>query len=104
MRRISETEAQDRLHELLRAAAAGERIAITSSDGATAELGPAVAGDAEISTDQGAPTKPEPGRAGHDKAPAERQRAKERLVRRLRSQTPTGEPRDWTRDELYDDD
>ena len=98
MRRVSESEAQDRLHELLHAAAAGERIAITANDGAVAELGPAAADRAEPGDAM------DDGRLGDDKTPAERQRAKERLIRRLRSQTPIGEPRDWTRDELYDDD
>jgi antitoxin (DNA-binding transcriptional repressor) of toxin-antitoxin stability system len=29
--------------------------------------------------------------------------ARQRRIERLRQQEPTGEPRDWTRDELYDD-
>ena len=98
MRRVSESEAQDRLHELLRAAAAGERIAITADDGRVAELGPA-AGDGRRADDTAEDQRP-----GDEKTAEERQRAKERLMRRLRSQTPVGEPRDWTRDELYDDD
>ena len=98
MRRVSESEAQDRLHELLRAAAAGERIAITADDGRVAELGPAAA-DGRRTDDTAEDLRP-----GDEKTAEERQRAKERLMRRLRSQTPTGEPRDWTRDELYDDD
>jgi hypothetical protein len=40
-------------------------------------------------------------RPADEKAPEERQRAKERLMRRLSSRVPTGEPRNWTRDELY---
>jgi antitoxin (DNA-binding transcriptional repressor) of toxin-antitoxin stability system len=98
MRRVSETEALDRLHELLRAAAQGERISITSSDGAVAELGPA---DREQAEAEGAVDT-----IDHvdDKTLAERQRAKQRLVRHLRRRVPTGQPRDWTRDELYDDD
>jgi antitoxin (DNA-binding transcriptional repressor) of toxin-antitoxin stability system len=98
MRRVSESEAQDRLHELLRAAAAGERIAITADDGRVAELGPAET-RVEHADDTAEDLRP-----ADEKTPEERQRAKERLMRRLRSQTPTGEPRDWTRDELYDDD
>ncbi|MBK1671227.1 hypothetical protein CKO28_24810 [Rhodovibrio sodomensis] len=100
MRRVSDSEAQDRLHELVRAAAAGERIAITADDGGVAELGPAADADADGRGDDTA----EDLRPGDQKTPEERQRAKERLMRRLRSQTPTGKPRDWTRDELYDDD
>jgi antitoxin (DNA-binding transcriptional repressor) of toxin-antitoxin stability system len=98
MRRVSESEAQDRLHELLQAAAAGERIAIAADDGRVAELGPAATDG--VRADETA----EDLRPGDEKTPEERQRAKERLMRRLRSQTPTGQPRDWTRDELYDDD
>jgi antitoxin (DNA-binding transcriptional repressor) of toxin-antitoxin stability system len=96
MRRVSESEAQDRLHELLQAAAAGERIAIAADDGRVAELGPA-----ETHVEHAEDTAAEDLRPGDQKTPEDRQRAKERLMRRLRSQTPTGEPRDWTRDELY---
>ena len=98
MRRVSKAEAQNRLHELLHAAAAGERIAITADDGAVAELGPADAGRPDLGDTTDA------ARPGEEKTPAQRQRAKERLIRHLRSRVPTGEPRDWTRDELYDDD
>jgi antitoxin (DNA-binding transcriptional repressor) of toxin-antitoxin stability system len=98
MRRVSESEAQDRLHELLRAAAAGERIAITADDGRVAELGPAV-GDSRRTDDTAEDLRP-----GDEKTAEERQRAKERLMRHLRSRVPTGEPRNWTRDDLYDDD
>jgi antitoxin (DNA-binding transcriptional repressor) of toxin-antitoxin stability system len=93
MRRVSESEAQDRLHELLRAAA-GERIAITADDGRVAELGPAAA-DRRRADDTSEDLRP-----SDEKTPDERQRAKERLMRHLRSRVPTGEPRNWTRDEL----
>jgi antitoxin (DNA-binding transcriptional repressor) of toxin-antitoxin stability system len=98
MRRVSESEAQDRLHELLRAAGAGERIAITADDGRVAELGPAAT--AGVPADDAAKDL----RPGNEKTPEERARAKERLTRHLRSRVPTGEPRNWTRDEVYDDD
>jgi antitoxin (DNA-binding transcriptional repressor) of toxin-antitoxin stability system len=98
MRRVSESEAQDRLHELLRAAAGGERIAITADDGRVAELGHAAA-EGKRADDTSEDLRP-----SDPKTPEERQRAKERLMRHLRSRVATGEPRNWTRDELYDDD
>jgi prevent-host-death family protein len=76
---VSASEANRNFSELLRAAARGERITITSRNQPVAELGPL------------------------SKTREERERAKQRLMDHLHRQVPTGEPRTWTREELYDD-
>lgn len=78
MKTITATEANRRFSELLREASKGTWVTITSHDRAIARIGPATseASDKEL--------------------------AKQRLLERVRQKEPTGEPRSWTRDELYD--
>lgn len=79
MKTISASEANRRFSELLAEAANGEWVTITSHDRPVARIGP-------VRPDYSA-----------------KEAARQRLIERLRRQEPTGEPRDWTRDELYDD-
>lgn len=79
MKTVTASEANRHFSSLLKAAAGGERIVVTSRGKPVAELVPARVTDAD------------------------RERAKKRLLDHLQRVKPTGLPRDWTRDELYDD-
>lgn len=79
MKTVSAAEANRHFSALLRDVAQGERVLITSRGKPVARLVPVAA---EVD-------------------PA-REAARERLLERLASQPATGEPRDWTRESLYD--
>jgi prevent-host-death family protein len=76
---VTASEANRHFSSLLKEAARGERVVVTSRGKPVAELVPA------------------------RRADADRERAKQRLLEHLQSVEPSGRPRDWTRDELYDD-
>jgi prevent-host-death family protein len=75
---MTATEANRRFSELLREASKGEWVTIISHDRPIARIGPASTGASD------------------------KELAKQRLLKRVRQKEPTGEPRTWTRDELYD--
>lgn len=78
MRRVSAAEANRSFSKLLRDAAQGEHIVVTSHGRPIARLGP------------------------YDDPQASREEARAALMRRLRSQ-PVGGELAWSRDELYED-
>jgi prevent-host-death family protein len=79
MKTVSAAEANRHFSALLRDVAQGERVLITSRGKPVARLVPVAA---EVD-------------------PA-REAARERLLAHLSQVTPSGEPRDWTREDLYD--
>ncbi|MDR1350879.1 MAG: type II toxin-antitoxin system prevent-host-death family antitoxin [Zoogloeaceae bacterium] len=79
MKTISAADANHHFSRLLNAVSGGESVTVLSRGKPVAVLSPA-AGDA-----------------------TERKEARRKLLTRLHSQTPTGEARDWRRDDLYGD-
>lgn len=84
MKTLSAAEANRSFSALLRQAAAGERVVITSHGRPVAEIGPV--------REDGAARE------------AARRAAFETLLARLRSQAPSPRLTPWTRDELYERD
>jgi prevent-host-death family protein len=79
MKTVSAADANRHFPSLLAEVAGGESITVLSRGKPVAILSPVDANNVE------------------------REAAKRRLLARLDSQQPTGEARDWTRDDLYED-
>ena len=79
MKTVTAAEANRQFSTVLREVAAGQSVLVTSRGKAVATISPA--------------------RRTEDRV---RERAKKRLLARLRAIPPRGATRDWTRDELYD--
>lgn len=79
MKTVSASEANRQFSALLRDVAQGERVLVTSRGKPVATIAPV-------------PKRPSAGTSA----------AKRRLLAHLKQIVPSNEPRNWTRDELYD--
>jgi prevent-host-death family protein len=80
MKTITAAEANRQFSSVLRTVAQGQTVLVTSRGKPVATIAP----------------------AHLDAALAAREQARQRLIDHLRQVRPTGVPRDWTRDELYE--
>jgi prevent-host-death family protein len=79
MKTITAAEANRQFSSVLRTVAQGQTVLVTSRGKPVATIAP----------------------AHLDAAVAAREQARQRLIDHLRQVRPTGVPRDWTRDDLY---
>ncbi len=80
MKTITAAEANRQFSSVLRTVAQGQTVLVTSRGKPVATIAP----------------------AHLDAALAAREQARQRLIDHLRQVRPTGVPRDWTRDDLYE--
>ncbi len=80
MKTVTAAQANRQFSALLRQVAGGETLLVTSRGKPVATIAPVDAAAAD----------------------AAREQARQRLLAHLRQVRPSGVPRDWTRDELYD--
>jgi prevent-host-death family protein len=80
MKTITAAEANRQFSSVLRTVAQGQTVLVTSRGKPVATIAP----------------------AHLDATLAAREQARQRLVEHLRQVRPTGVPRDWTRDDLYE--